>query len=389
MDREQIIKLGTYISDSFVAQNIVPAEFFKNISSIVPGDTKQTYKLFLDIWGKRNNSGYLNINQPLLFSRGFSSDSTTEDQLSTYLPEEKILINKDIFRSALESIDLINIDQARQKKLIDKLTKESIGLSNNDILLYYNLIKINQLSHKKESGSPAMNSVVSDRDFPTEIYKLAVSAFNLTPAHMRKVTGGKVFDERVVLDLLHDAVNKKRINPQVLTICLGYKNRKFIDFFNSFMTNFISQRGDDVQDVLTYVGFYILFNGAPSNKMSSLNLSSHVQAFVNDRIGRVKSVYYVAMLFAHTYNVILTAQIYEISVKYLNSPVDQRLKLEKLYSASNRRQLLAKNAESIALRKVSGFKAESLEVLNAFKRFSSSKTDMVSAKDIFENDWRN
>lgn len=385
MKKEQIIELGRYLTDSIIDQRIIPSELFKKLSSLIPGESRDINKLFLDIWNKQNDTGYLNVNEPLLFSRGFNSDSTTEEQLASYLPEEKILINKDVFRSILDKIDLINIDNTSQKKIIDQLNRESIGLTNSDILLYYNLLKINQLS-----GDSSISSANSEnRDFPQEIYKLTVKSLNLSPLNVKKVNGGRVIEEKEIISLLSDAVKRKRINPQVLTICLGHKSKRFIDSFTNFMIFIINQRGDDPQEILTYIGFYILFNGAPSSKMVPLNLSSNVEAFVNDRIGRVKSVYYVAMLFLHTFNVILTAQIYEISVKYQKSSLDQKLKLEKLYSSESRRLLLTKNALNIATRKISKFKNESLEVLSAYKRFTSNRNTIVTVKELFINDWRN
>lgn len=385
MDREQIIQLGKYLTDSILSQRIIPANLFRNISSAIPGDSRVNYNLFLNIWKKRNSNGFLNIDQPLIFSRGFNNESTTEEQLSSYLPEEKILINKDLFRGHLEKIDLVNIKNSEQNRLIDILNRESIGLSHNDVLLYYNLLKINQISQKTDISTIPADS---NRDYPGELYRLASKAFNLTPIAIKKVNGGRLIEHKAIIDLLTNAVDKKRIKPQVLTICLGHHNRRFIDFFNDFMVYFIGQRGDSVQEILSYIGLYILFNGAPLEKMSTLNLSSNIQAFVNDRIGRVKSVYYVAMLFLHTYNVLLVAQICEISAKYQNSPLDQKLKLEKLYSADNRRALLVNNAVNIATRKISSYKSESLEVLSAFKRFSANKNEKVSAKDIFDTDWR-
>lgn len=278
------------------------------------------------------------------------------------------------------------MDINKQKKIIDTLNRESIGLSNNDVLLYYNLLKINQISHNIKNDK---KEYINNIDYASELYNLAVKSFNLTPKNIKKVNGGKSIDEKIIIEILRDAVNKKRINPQVLSICLGFKNRKFIDFFVGFITFLTTQRGDDFQDILSYVGLYILLNGANEKQISKLELSSNVEAFIMDRIGRVKSVYYVSMLFIHTYNVLLTAQIYEISIKFLSSSLEQRLKLEKLYSADNRRSLLANNAFKIASRKISTYKNESLEVFSAFKRYSGNKNEMVTVKDIFDNDYRN
>ena len=53
------------------------------------------------------------------------------------------------FRNIINDQDLTNIGESRQRELIQELNKESIGLTNNDVLLYYNLLKINQLSQNR------------------------------------------------------------------------------------------------------------------------------------------------------------------------------------------------------------------------------------------------
>ncbi|MBN2617864.1 MAG: hypothetical protein JXR64_06065 [Spirochaetales bacterium] len=383
MSRDEIIKFANYIINSVQRKKIIPLELFKNVSEL-NSDSSSVYKLLVDTWNNSNISEYSEVNHPLNLSRGFKDDLTTEEQLASYLPEEKILINKDIFRNRLESIDLVSINNNEQQKIINSLNKDSIGLTNNDVLLYYNLIKINQISKKNSSQ---LTSNTSSRNFAQEIFDLAIKSFNMTNLNIKKTNGGKLLEEIDSVKILKDSIDSKRINPYVLTICLGFKKSKFVDFFVNFITYMVEQRGDDVQEVLTYIGFYILFNGSSPKQFSILELSSNVEAFVNDRIGRVKSVYYVAMLFAHTFNVLLTAQMYEISEKYQNSSVDQRLKLEKLYSADTRRSLLVSNSITIATRKIASFKNESLEVQNAFKRFSGNTKDLISVKDLFDTNW--
>ena len=213
MKREDIIKLGTYITGAITDKSITPSDLFKTISTVIPGDSRSNYKLFLEIWKSNDRGGNrLEIDHPLNISPGFSNDITTDEQLTTFLPEEKILINKDLFRSHLENIDLINLDTKKQKKLIDILIKESIGLSNNDVLLYYNLLKINQLSQNIKNDR---EQITTNRDFASELYTLGIKAFDLTPKNIKKANSGKVIDETVILDILRDAVNKKRINPDV------------------------------------------------------------------------------------------------------------------------------------------------------------------------------
>lgn len=381
MNNSEIDLLTRFISEALNGSVLTPEEFFKKISTIIPADSKAVYRSFL----KRSEELELNTKLPLIITRGFNRELSTEEQLSSYLPEEKILINKDLFRSSLQDLNLSKLSSSEQQRVIDKLNRESIGLSPNDVLLYYNLLKINQLVSNSSQSSTVMDT---SRDYPSELLKLIKKAFNLTPINIKKINGARVIEDKDMLTVLKNSISSNKMNPQVLSICLGYKSNKFIEMFIGFITFFVNQRGDDPQDVLSYIALYIMFNGANKKDLSLLDLNANVEAFVTDRIGRVKSVYYVAMLFMQTFNVILTAQILEISNKYLDSSLDQRLKLEKLYSADNRRTLLVNNALGIATRKISTYKNESLEVLSAYKRYSGNIKDMVTVKDLFNNEWR-
>ncbi len=391
MKREEVILLGNSIIDAILNESFTPKSLFRSIAEYMPGSRSDNQKLFEAIWKKKSTtSKIMEYNQVLRITRGFDNSITTEEQLASYLPEEKILINKDIFRGHLDNVDMINIDQNKQKKIMDQLIVDSIGLTPNDVLLYYNLLKINQINDKsqKSTESRSTNSSTSSSDYGLEIYKLVVKNFLLSSANIKKINGGKVIDQAVAQKILTNGISTKRVNPQILSICVGHKNRKFFNYFYDFLSSISKQRGEDVTEILTYSAFYILFSGASESELKALNISSNIDAFLNGRMGRVKSIYYVAMLFLHNFNVVLTAQIYEISVKYLESPVEQRTKLEKLYSADNRRQLLVTNAVNIATRKISGYKNESIEVLNAFKRSQKSIKEFVTVADIFKNDYR-
>lgn len=390
MTKKDIITIGNYIVSSLQADTIIPLEFINKISALIPGNTEEISNILIQLWNKysdkRKEDGKqsIEINFPLMLTRGFNNKIVPENQLVNFLPEEKILINKDIFRNNLKNLDLVSIDSKREKELMDTLNKESIGLSNNDVLLYYNLLKINQIS---STTSSADQDVLSADEYAIEIHRLSVNAFNLTTENLRKING-KNIEEGELLNLVTDSIKSSKINPQVLLLCLGSKNSKLIELFTGFLSQFVSQRGDDPQDVLIYFGLYILLNGAPVDKLKKLDLASHVEAFITDKIGRLRSIFYVAFLFIHTFNVIIAAQVFEISVKYLDSSREQGLKLQKLYSADNRRALLVSNALNIASDKISKYKNESIEVINTFKRFIKNKKDIVSVQDLFSIDYR-
>lgn len=391
MTNKEIILIGSYIVKSLQSNTINPMDFLNKVSELLPGDSQETSAAFIELWNKNTESvkesgnRVLEVNQPLILTRGYSNELVPENQLMNFLPEEKILINKDIFRDHLKNRDLINIDTRSEKALMDLLNKESIGLSSNDVLLYYNLLKINQISSNSTTSN---QDNLSPDEYAIEVHKLSVEAFSLTSQNIKKINGGKEIEEGELLNTITDNIKRKKINPEVLSLCLGHHNSKLIELFTGFITQFISQRGDDPQDFLVYIGLYILLNGSNPNRLKKLELASHVEAFVTDRIGRLRSIYYVSFLFMHTFNVIVAAQIYEISVKYLDSSREQGIKLHKLYSADNRRSILISNAINIATDKISNYKNESIEVINTFKRYIKNRKDIVTTHDLFNIDYR-
>lgn len=379
-----IKQLGTILIHSLYSGSVVPRELFKELDGALGGGNGEVYNalnaLWEDISGQRQMKGKScqDVNLPILLTRGYK-DALEEEQLSRYLPEEKILINKDLFRSRLGEVDLSSISAVQEKALIDSLTKDSIGLSSNDVLLYYNLIKVNQLRGKSRSQMMEEEPSVSSE----QLLNLTMEAMEMGPKNISRLNGGRELDKKAALEIITKAVSEGRINSAVLSLCMGEGDTKYLDLIKGFMGEVISQRGDKSRDIFTYMGFYILFNGSKKVDLDQLNLAFPLESFVTDKIGRVKTVYYVAMLFIQAFVFILVAQIYEISVKYQQSGPDQKEKIKKLYSADNRRAMLVSNALNIASRKIAGYRSESIEVLNTFKRFMASKKSLITVNDIF------
>ena len=132
----------------------------------------------------------------------------------------------------------------------------------------------------------------------------------------------------------------------------------------------------------------MLVNSADETLLKTLELSTPLYSFVTHKIGRMREIYYVSMLFAITFFVVLLSQVSEIAGKYQESPQDQKAKLLKLYQSDERIAMLVQNAVNLATRRIVEYKVESREVLSNLKRFLAANPDLVTPNDLFNTDYR-
>lgn len=365
-------------------------------------DRANLLKVLANYWKEQNAKkleagvGELNVSTPLMLSRGYDA-VVPEDQLAAYLPEEKILINKELFRSKLDSMDLSRLDPPREKALIDQLKDESIGLTSEDVILYYNLIKVNSLAkrtqasvdHSDGSAPASYSSRVTNKTTgpsvsPQEVYQLAAKAFQTSPDQIVKLNSGKVIDTTNLLPVLQESLKRRRIALPVYAHYLGKHNDKYIRAVNDFMQLVIGQRGEALQDHSPYHMMYILLGGTDPKLLDALQLSPPLYAYLTDKIGRVRTVYYAALVFIHTFVYVICSQVTEIAVKYQNSDPMQQEKLKKLYASPERFGMLLTNASNLAGRRIEDLRVESREVQGLFKKFITTRKDLLSPMDLFE-----
>ncbi len=394
VDKPTAEAIGTAIADSLNADRVVPAELLRKIEDIcgVKG-------LMAPLWARSSESRVaqgrpaLDPSKPLILSRGFGG-AVAEEELRDYLPEEKILINKDIFRGILDKLDFSKMDEALERRVLDKLRRDSIGLGPEDVALYYNLIKVSKLAGlKRPAGldTAAQGGAASrtPEQSAAELIDLAEKAFDLNAKNFTRANGGKTPPERRrIIEVLADGIQRRSVNDAVLGNLLGRKSPKWVGLLVEFMKHCAIQRGDDPVELVCYSGLYTLFNGCDRENLQVLQLASPLYAFITDKIGKVRSVHYASLRFMLGFLAALSAQVMEIAAKYADSAPDQRQKLAKLYGADDRRAMLVANANGIGARALAEFKTEAREVLSSMKSFLSSRKDVVSVDDLFSVDYR-
>ncbi|HBE01556.1 MAG TPA: hypothetical protein DC049_03645, partial [Spirochaetia bacterium] len=109
-----------------------------------------------ELWNARSVSAEGAVPRPYdldyFLARGADMGSGEPDTKSL-IPEEKIFINKDIFRQKLAGVKFSEISPAVENKLLSDLKEESIGMNEREIMIYFNLIKLEQLGADSPSGS--------------------------------------------------------------------------------------------------------------------------------------------------------------------------------------------------------------------------------------------
>jgi hypothetical protein len=218
---------------------------------------------------------------------------------------------------------------------------------------------------------------------------LADTAFGLNAETAARINAGRPVNLVQVKDLIADNIRTNRTNPRILPQFLGKCSDRFVNLLIDFIRDFVTQRNEDPQEMVLLSGLYILLSGSRPDAVEALHLSAPLQAFLVDKIGRVRTSYYAALLFMQSFLYVLFAQVYEIASKYREADDEQRQKLVKLYRADDRLAMLVSNAVNIAGRKITDFKAESREVMTHFKKFTASRKVLVSARDLFETDYWN
>ena len=385
MSNESLEKLANYIIGAFFKGMVTPQTLLDLLRSLAGEAGKQLGPAIEEAWARGNKARVaagkepIDPAKPLLYSRGFG-EAVDAEEYRHYLPEEKIIINQDIFRNKLAKVDFSSLDATRERALVEELRQESIGLTKDDTLLYLNLIKVDFLARK--GGAAAAKSQESPIDTAARIIRLVERQFLLDQDSFARLNAGKRPDMDRLTELVAVNVKTQRLSPRLLLPYLE-GDSKFIEKFKDFLRLVVQQRDGNLAEVTQNFGVYLLLNGTPPDQLASLGLSPPLEAFVSDRIGRVRPIYYTAMLFGYSLSMVLFAQTFELSAKYREMPDDQKAKLRKLYESRGCRELLVSSAVTVATRRVGEFVVEAREMQLLLKTFLAANKRLVTIADIF------
>ena len=400
-ESEKKNQIAAYLFKLFNSETIIPAEaaatLFKMLPSFDPLFTAEVLKEWKRITDAYKKSGKnpRDINNPLIITRGFM-EGITDNSLKLYLPEEKILINRQVFRKKISSVNFSALTPDIERKIIEELKNESIALSDQEVIIYYNLLKINILSRiysdvPASAVSPPVSAADNSGlktvgegagDFSGKIISLLFENF----ADLQKlmsVNEKKSLDASLLNSAVKSKISKSVHNPRIYLLMFGYGTDRYMQFVKEYIKMVVSRWGGNEDEIFAFFTAYQLLNSASDEVINGMDLAVSLKNFISDKLGRIHPVYYCAILFVTVFTYILVMQVVEISGKFLNSPEPQRSKLLKLYNSEERINMIISNAFNIAAGKISSYKSESREIIPNMKKFISKYENLVKPDDMF------
>lgn len=153
----------------------------------------------------------------------------------------------------------------------------------------------------------------------------------------------------------------------------------------SFLQQMAEKWGADLADcLLLYETLFLLGGIDPSVS----GVSRALAAFLRGESTRlIKPVMSVSTHFIHSFSQTLALQVIEINRKFCSVHADQQKKLQKLYTAPERRALLITNAATNAFQFVSQSRSESLEIAKLWKAFAPKLPAFLTPDDLFAFDY--
>ena len=403
MDEGKRDTIASYLFKVFNSENIIPVEIVAGLFRMMPGFDPSFSSGVISEW-KRITEDYLeqgksprDINEPLIITRGFR-EGLTENSLKMYFPEEKILINRQVFRKKISSVDFTRLTPDIERRLVEELKNESIALTEQEVIIYYNLLKINILSklYSNRQETPAQGAksggdgvkIIGEGavNYPEKIILLLSENF-ADSKRLLLVNEKKEIDRRLLADALGSKFRKSVHNPRVYLLMFGYGTDKYMVFIREYIKMVVSRWGGNEDEIFAFFSAYQLLNSAGEDILDNMDLAASLRNFISDRLGRIHPVYYCAILFVTVFTYILVMQVVEISGKFMNSPDQQKSKLLKLYNSEERINMLITNAFNIASGKISSYKSESREIIPNMKKFLSRYGNLIKPDDIFKTSY--
>jgi ferritin-like metal-binding protein YciE len=328
---------------------------------------------------KRSLDGYLR------FTRDFEDFSETE--VKNWLPADKLVFNQDIFHNRLRGLDLTNMDQHVEKRIISALEKESKGLSRQEVILYYSLIKAIKISAGEEQVK-AKKKIEEKKFFQTVASALLGLVYpkRINQQTITEINEGAKIDRETMRDMLVDKIQNKNFPAYPYLILFGiHKSDTMYHKFLS-MAELSKYFGENPEKVINYTIFYILFKNADEKFLKLANFQPKTKDFMDARKPYPFSPEGSGMVrLLDTFFYALCAQIYEINKSYQKADDDKKAKIYKLYSSEDRLRMVVQNSLSVAQKVIERMELNKDKVMKTVARYLQKQGDFLKKEDIFSN----
>jgi predicted HicB family RNase H-like nuclease len=312
--------------------------------------------------------------------------NTTEEKLKAFLPEEKLIFNQQIFQSLLKQVQFDKLTPTLEKELLNKLRTESIGLSDQEVFIYYNLIKYSRTQLQ------ATEATASQTDSFENIASLSLEKLQEnfdTVDSLAEVNEHRKINYSECSTALMTRLKTKSISTQVSLLYSGAfsSNQKFPQLVKRFITLVCDKWGTDSKEALRYVMILFLFTNLEEKQLESHGLSIKLINLLRGEMNKIKPIIQVSVQFIYLFSIVLCTQVCEINKKYQQVSPEQKKKLIKLYSASERRAMIVNNAGGFAFQKIAHHRSEASECSKNFKAFTSKFPNLLTVEDMFHFDY--
>lgn len=314
-------------------------------------------------------------------------EGISEQDIKNWLPVDKLLYNQDTFYNRLRGVDLNNIDSSVEKRIIQALEKDAKGMSRQEILFYYSLIKANRIASTQ-------NQVKARRQMEEKKYFKAVGSALLGLVYPKRINAkileeindGVKIDRETLRDNLIDKIQNQRFSPYPYLILFGFdkKDRMFQHFVGiSSLTKYLDE---DPEKIMNYTIFYILYKNSSENFIKLSNLQKPALDFLSARSPAPFSPEGAGMVrFMDTFFYALSTQIYEINRNYQKANDVKKAKIYKLYSSDDRLRMIVQNSLSVALKVIQRMKLDHSRLLGTVTRYIEKQKGFLKKEDIFSS----
>lgn len=306
-----------------------------------------------------------------------------EEDIKTLLPEDKLILNRDIFYERLKNIDFRELSPLTEKRIIETLIKDSIGLFREEVILYYNLIKVNRLSSvvaakQREQKTTDIAQFQRMADALIEAY---IPKF-IQLAELKEFNENHSIDRGILRDSIIDKIKAGQFNPLPIITLANIGKGRLVGSLKDLMSQISRKKNLESQRLWTAFLFYLLLNNSNEKFLEKLQISTNLTSFLQLQRGKFNQNEIIVVGFTYTTSVNLCKQIAEIRAKYQQADEDNKKKLYRLYANEERIIMLINASIDMTVKNLDLHKGE-LSELSDFTKKYIKRSRILEKSDLF------
>jgi hypothetical protein len=297
---------------------------------------------------------------------------------------ERLMTGFDAFRRKLDGIEFGSVNVFEENRLIDELSTECPGLALPEIILLYNIFKIDKITNGNGTNADSKKSM-----FPVKILKGVGEKLFLTDDVMFRLNGSTSVHKDVIIKALEQKRSSDRFNPDVLSFLFEERSGRLVEKMKMFLEHIADRRGDDPVEIFNYLGLYIILNDVPDNLFRQINLSPQLNDFLAVKPGEVKhlslpvnEIYHQAVIYIFNFIYGIAGFIHRISGRYAVAGSEQRSRLVKLADPGRVARFI-ENTHELSLKILMTYHADIKELLPVLKKFIRTNRNIIRSDDLF------